>query len=149
MLVDPLPVKRLSTEAGTAITVLSTDSFALVDLSPGKTVRVTNALALTGQGVGKLTIAHSVSNESKLVPTDRLLVRIDHQVTNDDSIRPGNLNAFAYIVAGTPRGALLDDASTPYSTLGLIQTLLGVLAVSPTAATLSATNLNRIIAGEP
>jgi hypothetical protein len=146
MLVDPLPVKSLSLVAHTAITVPYTDSMAVTDVAPGKSVRI-GALQGLGSILGTLTIAHSVSNENKPVKTDRCLVRFDVPLyAASGQICTGS----AYFVVATPRGCFDDAAlASAYAPLALVQALLGVIGVSPTAATLSDTNLLRILAGEP
>jgi len=150
MLVDPLPVKCLSLGAASAISVLSTESFALLDLAPGKSVRKASAISPTGaSGPATLTISHSVSKENGVIPTDRLLVRLDmDQLSLDSDIPSGNTKAFAYIVIGTPRGAF-DSNGAAFDSVVLFEALLGVVAVSPTAATLSNANLYRMRNGEP
>jgi len=148
MLVDPLPVKSLSLVAHTAITVTSTDSFAVIDVAPGKSVRTGTLGALTGlTRPPVLTIAHSVSNENKPVKTDRCLVRFDVPLWAPS----GQVcNAAAYLVVATPQGCFNDNELTvPYVPLALVQAVIGSIGVSPTAATLSDTNLLRILAGEP
>jgi len=147
MLVDPLPVKSLSLAAGTAITVLDTDSYALVDLAPGRTVRKCSALN-SMESPGTLTIAHSVSKENGAVATDRSLIRLDISGLGPSAGVTGDMKAFAYLVIGVPRGAY-DMGDTAFNTLLMVEKLLGVFVVSPTTANLSGTNLARIIAGEP
>jgi len=149
MLTDPLNVKSLSLPAHTAITVLSTDSFAVTDIAPGKSVRVGALASATGTPEANLTISHSVSNENKPSKTDRTLVRIDLKYKD---LNGRELLAYAYMVVGIPRGAV-DPSFQPISvaTLGstLVSALLGVVAVSATAATLDETKILRILAGEP
>lgn len=147
MLSDPLPVKGLSLSAHSAITSIGTDSFATTDLSAGKTVRKTPAMfnfALPGQ----LTISHSVSKENGSVPTNRLLVRLDVSNLRSEPTVAGSLKAFAYLVVGAPQGAL-DGADQAFDPLVMLQVLLGAVAVSPTASSLSEVNISRMIAGEP
>nr|QDH88478.1 MAG: hypothetical protein H4Bulk46313_000003 [Leviviridae sp.] len=149
MLVDPLPVKSLSIGSHTAITVPVTDTFALVDLAPGKTVRKCPALSYNGVlAPAILTISHSVSKENGDVPTDRVLVRIDLSSLRTATGVAGNVKAYAYLVVGVPRGTL-DTGNYAFDPVALIQCLIGAVAVSPTAATLSELNLVRILAGEP
>jgi len=147
MLVDPLPVKYLNLGSHTAITAGTGVSFALVDLAPGKTVRKAASTAISGiNGPATLTISHSVSKENGVVPTDRLLVRIDVEGFHTENNE--GLKAFAYLVVGAPRGAF-DNGDNAIDTTALVELLLGVFAVSPTAATLSEVNLARMLAGEP
>jgi len=149
MLVDPLPVKSLSIGSHTAITVPVTDTFALVDLARGKTVRKGAALSYNGVlAPATLTISHTVSKENGAIPTDRTLVRIDLSSLRTASGVNGNAKAYAYIVVGVPRGTL-DTGNYAFDPVALLQCLLGVVSVSPTAATLSEVNLVRILAGEP
>lgn len=150
MLPDPLSVKSLDLPAHTAITIITTDSFAVTDVSPGRTVRACSALTSLGgdNPKARLTISHSVSNENKPTKTDRVLVRLDADLFDVQ----GNptLVGSAYLVLATPRGAYVDSAQTDgFSTRLLFETLLGVVCVSTSASTLSETNLDRIIAGEP
>lgn len=147
MLVDPLPVKYPQLSAASALTITGTDSYALVDLAPGKSVRRC-AACVANACPSILTISHSVSKENGAVPTDRLLVRLDLEELTSVSGEAGNLKAFAYLVVGIPRGALGKDGNTFNKTV-LVEMLLGAVAVSPTAATTSNANLDRMIAGEP
>jgi hypothetical protein len=149
MLVDPLPVKTLDTNTASSITVLHTDSFATIDVSPGRTVRQCadfGGLGDTNRTV--LTISHTESNENKPAVTDRTLIRLDFDIFDFEG---GPMTASAYCVIAAPRGAYVDASSSPteLSRIKLLQSLLGVLAVSTSAATLSAANATRILAGEP
>lgn len=148
MLVDPLPVKSLSLVAHTAITVTATDSMAVIDVAPGKSVRTGTLAALTGlTRPVQLTINHSISNENKPVKTDRCLIRFDVPVYAPS----GQLcNSSAYIVVATPQSCFNDNELTvAHVPWHIVQAVLGVIGVSPTAATLSEVNLLRILAGEP
>lgn len=153
MLVDPLPVKTLNLSSASAITVVETNSFALVDLAPGKSVRrcaaIGGAMAGMQNAAATLTIAHSQSKENGAVPTDRSLIRLDLDGLSKSTAEKGGLKAFAYLVVGAPRGAMSVDGDDVFLPLQLVYTLLGTFAVSTTAATLSDANLSRILAGEP
>lgn len=147
MLTDPLTVKHPTLSAASAITVATTESFATTDVAPGKSVRQCSSSFLTGGGNAMpaiLTIAHSVSNDNKPVLTDRTLIRFDNRVTN---VAGAELNAYGYAVFGVPRGAT--DGNDAIDVVRLVQQLVGLLAVSPSAATLSSANILRILAGEP
>lgn len=152
MLVDPLPVKSLSLVAHTAITVAETTNFAVTDVSPGRSVRRGFIGSFDATTPCDLIIAHSVSNENKPAKTDRTLVRLDVKLFTSAG-QP--VIASAYLVVAIPQGAFVTSASdaNPFRSsvegLEMIQTLLGAIGVSPTAATLSDTNLLRILAGEP
>jgi len=100
--------------------------------------------------VGNLTIAHSLSNENKAlnILTDRILVRLDITGLRRQTGVVDTAKASAYLVVSAPRG-VVDPEDTGFSSLVLLETLLGVVAVSPTAATLSEVNIARILAGEP
>lgn len=152
MLSDPLSVKCLQLSSHSAISVWSTDSFATVDVSPGRSVRVCPAMAgvnLTNLR-GTLTIAHNLSNENKSlgVATDRILVRLDVDGLRREASTGDTVKAAAYLVISAPRGVYDADGSD-FSPLVLLETLLGAVTVNPSAATLSETNITRILAGEP
>jgi hypothetical protein len=147
MLPDPLPVKSLSIPAHTAITVVQTDSFAVTDLSPGRSVRIGTLNACTDGPTGQLTIAHSVSNENKPVKTDRVLIRFDANIFDAATSQP--VVASAYLVCATPRGAINSIGGADFQMIQLIETLLGVVCVNTSSAALSETMLLRILAGEP
>jgi len=150
MLVDPLPVKSIDLTAHTAITAYETTSFALVDLAPGKTVRKGSFTSAGVKSPAILTISHSVSKENGDVPTNRSLIRLDLTGLTAEAGVVGSLKAYAYIVIGAPVGAYDQTTSaTLFSPYSLVQALMGVFAVSPTAATLDETNLKRVLAGEP
>lgn len=145
MLSDPLAVKILDTSVASSITVAETVSFATIDLSPGRSVRKCAAI---GNMPAQLTIAHTVSNENKPLKTDRTLVRLDYTCISPATLVP--VTAACYMVLAVPQGASVDTSTTdPLDPVVLVRGLLGVLAVSPSAATLSQANLLRIIAGEP
>jgi hypothetical protein len=150
MLTDPLPIKIINPASHAAVTVLDTVSLALIDLAPGRSVRkVAGGFAAPANLNGistTLTISHSVSKENGSVPTDRTLVRLDYAGFKPSSDGPASLKGFAYIVIGSPRGAVdnNDVALDPYS---LFLPLLGIAAVSPTAATLDDSQLYRIVTG--
>lgn len=149
MLADPLAVKVLDTSVASAITVLSTLSFAVTDLSPGRSVRQGKNAVISANSPSHLTIAHSVSQENKPDKTDRLLVRYDQTCYSPSTLVP--VTASAYLVVALPIGAKTDPVSDadPVTALPLVQTLLGALMVSPSAATISQANLIRMLAGEP
>jgi hypothetical protein len=151
MLVDPLPVKSLSLVSHTAVTIMETLSFALLDLAPGRTVRKCAAGSSLAGLKGcplTLTISHTASKENGVIPTNRALIRLDISGLRTDPAVAGSTKAYAYLVIGTPEG-VYDTDSNSYDSSSLLETLLGVFAVSPTASTLSEVNLGRIIAGEP
>lgn len=147
MLPDPLTVKGLDLSAHTAITIIGSSQFALIDLAPGRTVRKSPAVPGT-DAPATLTIAHSVSKENGPVPTERALIRLDV-----DGLRPTvggtpGLKAFAYLVVGGPKVAY-DNSDSIIDKLSLVENLLGVIAVNTATSVLSELNLGRIINGEP
>jgi len=149
MLVDPLPVKLANFGAASALTILSTPSFAITDVAPGRTTRVGD-IAYSGINSknAKITISHSVSKENGAIATDRTLVRLDLSDLRSASGVAGTGRAYAYFVAGVPRG-MLDNQNVAFDALALVQMICGVIVVSPTAAASSLANLTRILAGEP
>lgn len=151
MLPDPLRVRVLSPSAHTAITTLSWNDFSLVDLAPGKTVRLC-AGGINVAGISSrtlLTIAHSSSKENGDVATDRLLVRLDlPNLSKNPDLAVGNVKGYAYMVMGIPQGAL-DANGSAFAPAALLGMLLGVLAVAPTTDTLSEVNFARLSSGEP
>jgi len=151
MLTDPLLVRRLSLASHSAVSNPYSESYALTDIAPGKSTRkcgTPNGMPSSVQST--LTIAHSVSKENAPVPTNRLLVRIDYDGLQAAPDGPSTGKCFAYLVIGNLQGAGFDDGGwNPWDTLRSFETLLGVTAVLPTAATLSEANIVRMIAGEP
>lgn len=144
MLADPLTIRPLVINSA-AVSVGTTESYAVIDLSPGRSVRICSATNVGVTYPGKLTIAHSVSNENKPVKTDRILVRFDNTCYNEAG---QELNAYAYAVFGLPHGAT-DSNQDALGPMLLVQQLCGLLAVSPSANTLSSANMLRVLAGEP
>jgi len=151
MLTDPLAIKTLSLVAHTAITVLETQNFAVVDISPGKSVRVGSLTVANDILPAKLTISHSVSNENKPAKTNRTLVRFDIETVPDSSGRM--MSCYAYAVIGIPVGGVTSDGATLISLAqyrqALVAALRGALGVSSSAATLDETKIDRVLAGEP
>jgi len=150
MLTDPLNVKSLSLAAHTAITVLETQSFATVDVAPGKTVRKGLLTVASDPLPATLIISHSVSNENKPAKTDRTLIRFDVLTKDSQGVE---MTAYAYLVLGVPRGTVNRSDGSPWAVtdfrLGVLSALLGVTGVSTSAATLDETKIDRVIAGEP
>ena len=155
MLADPLPIKRLSLAAHAAVTVTATDNWPRIDAGDGSARYVLPVVTLgsagDSSGPATLRIAHSKSNEQKPVLTSRTLIRIDVPILGNDL---KVYNSYAYAVIGMPQIPVVDPgdgiASISHALLGqgLVEYLVGVLAVSSTAATLDETKVNRIIAGE-
>jgi len=154
MLADPLVIKSPDLGAASAITVVETNSYALIDAGPGRSVRVCNPATFYGQNCARpatLTISHSVSNENKPVKTNRSLIRLDFSLENSSG---QELKAYAYAVIGAPEGTSLaapmgDPITASECGLALAQALIGALGTSSTAATLSSTKITRVLAGEP
>jgi hypothetical protein len=145
MLSDPLTVKSLDLSVASSISVFATASYAVTDISPGRSVRIASA---SGADMpAKLTIAHTVSNENKPVKTDRTLIRLDY--TGYSPASAGPVVASAYMVVAIPQASLVAIDDNAIDASKLVQDLIGVVAVSPSAATLSRANLLRILAGEP
>lgn len=153
MLSDPLPIKPIDTAQSTAISVASTDSFATIDVSPGRTVRKSTLNGSLAGVVATLTIAHTSSNENKPKASDRHLVRIDFDGLNSAVDGSGQaLRASVHLVMMAPRGAYLPggEAYDAPNQARALEVLLGVLLTSGTANTLdNRAKLLRIIAGEP
>jgi len=153
MLADPLIVKAPSLAAASAITLLESNSFAVIDAGSGQSVRKVASPTFGAQTCANpalLKISHSVSNENKPGLTDRTLVRFDFTLVDLDG-KP--FNAFAYAVIGVPRGNLSASGAgseIANSDLGvhLVQHLIGALGVLSTANTTGVANLSRILAGE-
>jgi len=154
MLTDPLPIKRLSLGAHAAITVISTDNWPRIDAGDGSARYVLPSITIAGtdsNGPSTLRIAHSNSNEQKPVQTTRTLIRFDFPVMGPEGKA---YNSYAYAVIGIPQTPVYDisDGTTLVSAAslgqGLVECLIGALAVSSTAATLDETKIARILAGE-
>ena len=154
MLADPLPIKRLSLAAHAAITVTYTDSWPRIDAGDGSARYELSSLSLGGNlpnGSATLRIAHSKSNEQKPVLTERTLCRFDYPLLGLDGKK---YNCYAYTVIGMPLTSVVDssDPTTVISAAtikrALAEYLVGILAVSSTAATLDETKIDRILAGE-
>jgi len=148
MLSDPLVIKVPTLSAHSALTIAESDSFARVDAGDGSARYTCPAVLISTGGSGSpatLKIAHSVSNENKPAKTDRTLARLDFLVKDAEG---REMTAFVYAVVGVPRGALTSADGDELSALIMTQVLVGVLAVSSTAATLDETKLTRILAGE-
>jgi len=87
-----------------------------------------------------------VSNDNKPAKTDRTLIRIDGLVKD---VAGREMNAYAYMVAGIPRGAYYyADPETALEAIALVQGLLGA-ACGITASALDETRIARVLAGEP
>jgi hypothetical protein len=155
LLSDPLSLKSLSIAAATAITVVETNSFVTIDAGAGKSIRKAAAFSFTtgfpNVVPAQLTLAHSTSSENKPLITNRHMGRLDFSFKN----REGDpLQAFIFFVAGIPAGGIYGDDGTtnvPESTIGyaLASNLVGLMAVNPSSAALSATRINSLMAGEP
>jgi len=150
MLSDPLPIKYLDLTAQTPISSLFTANVAVVDVSPGRSVRKGNVYVPSATP-GTVTIGHSVSKENRGRKTNRTLIRLDCQVfgTSLDGAGTGEaMNAYAYLVVGIPEGTLYSQSGV-FEKQALVQQFLGLICVDTAEDQLSALNLNRILAGEP
>jgi hypothetical protein len=149
MLPDPLTVKTIDITQPNVVTVLSTESFAVTDVSPGRSVRIQGSSPITG-GPSKLTVSHTVSNENKPAKTDRILIRLDHTFVDQSG---KELTGYVYAVFGLPRGMYDAANAQPYDrqTVGLLMggQLMGVLGAHASNNTLGGSYLGRILNGEP
>jgi len=144
MLSDPTTIKGISLAAHTTISVSTSDSYATIDVAPGKSVRKCSSSAVSG-GPATLTISHSVSNDNKPAKTDRALVRIDYLVKDSEG---REMNAYAYAVIGIPRGATMYNSQDEFESIMVVQSLIGALS-GITASALDETRITRVLAGEP
>jgi len=153
MLTDPLVVKSLDPTPATAVTVLDTNSYPIIDAGPGRSVRRCAAPAFGGGfsfiRPATLTISHSVSGENGSTKTDRALLRLDFLIEDANG---KELKMFAYAVFGIPQGTLYADPTNPMTSTqvrnGLLGALSGLLLSSETAATFDEAKFARVIAGE-
>jgi len=153
MLPDPLTVKSPSLGGSTALTLDATESFAITDVSPGRTVRVAT---MQNGGLASLpatlTISHTVSNENRPSKTDRHLIRLDVR-TVADTQGSREVTASTYLVIAVPRGAYRSVGGDPFDDeciLDMLNTLFGVIFTGSSAATLDGgAKFTRLMAGEP
>jgi len=152
MLADPLVVKSLDPTPATAVAVLETNSYAMIDAGSGRSTRVCAFPTMGNEALVRpatLTISHSVSNENNPVKTDRTLIRFDFLI--EDSAGK-ELKAYAYAVFGIPKGTLYSQPDSLLSLMtlrnGMVGALAGALLTSESAATLDEAKFVRIIAGE-
>jgi len=155
MLADPLVIKSLDPNPATAVTVLETNSYAMIDAGAGRSTRVCSEPTIAGHELtrpGKLSISHSVSNENSPVKTDRHLIRFDFIV---EDLSGKEIKTYAYAVFGVPRGTFKEspnvEAAEVNSSLlqrALVGALTGALLASESAATFDESKFTRIIAGE-
>jgi len=151
MLPDPLTVKAPVLNGTTALTLDTTESFAIIDVSPGRTVRQANLSALAST-LSLLTISHSVSNENRPSKTDRHLIRLDTRFKAgiEDS---REVTASAYCVVAVPRGAYTETNGDPVDNnvvQHLLNILFGAMFTGSSNATLdSGAKFFRLLGGEP
>jgi len=139
MLADPMFLTVLS---GAMSTTQAGDSSLLrvVDLSPGKTVRVAaNSLELGGRTT--LTINHSESGENKGQITDRAAIRLD---VRKDTPENGSVVAQATLTVSSPRVGF-----SATEVREIVRYLVGMLFTNCDTGGVDMNNLTRILQGEP
>jgi hypothetical protein len=112
---------------------------ALLDLSPGKTVR--SALTSAGDRV-TLTISHSESGENKGQITDRAAIRLE--VRKDNVTDIGTVTAQATIVVSSPRNGFTSAEVTD-----VYAALIATIMDDGTGTFSALSPISRIVAGEP
>jgi hypothetical protein len=150
MLTDPLKVNHITAVSAAAgvltTTIYAVESYAVVDLAPGKTVR--KCTSADGTVKSTLTISHSVSNENAPFLSDRTLIRFDQQRVNEETGKNVTASVYANIVH--PQGGDFTAAVVH----NLVRSLGAFLLSGESNGTdgfLADENstIQRIIAGEP
>jgi len=149
MLPDPLTLKGWNLSANDGITALDNIESRAIDFSPGRTVRIgTNGVVTGVKGPLKLTISHQASKENGVVPTQRVLMRLEHASLRTDPAVAGTVKGYCQLIVGVPQGTF-DTAGVAFNPMHLVGYLLGTILSQNGDDEVSGATLSRILAGEP
>jgi hypothetical protein len=142
MLIDPLPLAELSMEDG-SISTVSNGNLRVIDVSPGKSIRVCAVPASGGNPAFKVTlsISHSESKENKSQITDRTSVRLEYKTVLENGT---DVFTQATLTVSTPRVGI-----SPSFTQAAVTQLIGTLLADPATGDFSSETLTRVLTGEP